>query len=174
MIWNANCDSSRPKTKTELLRDLDTWERTQGGQASLTSQSANLGTQIKDKEFDGAGWSARHRDSFRDLIANARMSVKKAEHKPEESSTSTEADNSTEVPVDNTSHEMLPEIMTNGNAQSENQPLTGSGTLIDLTVPSSQPREINPPAKPLAGTTTTSLAEDTVVDSDFAGTIAPS
>ncbi|RYC54542.1 hypothetical protein CHU98_g11661, partial [Xylaria longipes] len=28
MIWNANCDSQRPRRRTELLHDLDVWERT--------------------------------------------------------------------------------------------------------------------------------------------------
>ncbi|ROW05594.1 hypothetical protein VSDG_00283 [Cytospora chrysosperma] len=91
MLWNANCDSLRPKTRAELLRDLDTWERTQGGNASLTSQSANLGAQIKDKNFDGVGWSTKHSDSFKDLIADARMSRMKAEKKPQELSSSTKA-----------------------------------------------------------------------------------
>lgn len=77
MIWNSNCDSSRPKTKRALLQDLDTWERTQGGMASSQSLSANRTAQIKDKDFDGAGWSAEHHDSFSDLIARARKSHKK-------------------------------------------------------------------------------------------------
>ena len=32
-IWNANCDSSRPKPRRPLLDELDKWERTQGGLA---------------------------------------------------------------------------------------------------------------------------------------------
>ncbi|KUI55182.1 Postreplication repair E3 ubiquitin-protein ligase rad18 [Cytospora mali] len=168
MIWNANCDSSRPKSKTELLRDLDTWERTQGGHASMTSQSASLGAQIKDKEFDGAGWSAKHSDSFKDLIANARMSHQKAEQKPQEPS-STEGHHPLDVPLNNTSHEILPEVMTNGDAQSQSRPVTSSATLIDLTIPASQPPD-NSPQKTLAGRSTSLLAEDTVVDSSLAGT----
>lgn len=77
MIWNSNCDSSLPKTKRALLQDLDTWERTQGGMAFTQSLSANRTAQIKDKDFDGAGWSAEHHDSFNDLIARARKSHKK-------------------------------------------------------------------------------------------------
>jgi E3 ubiquitin-protein ligase RAD18 len=34
-LWNANCDSSNPRSKRELLQDLDTWERTQGGERRL-------------------------------------------------------------------------------------------------------------------------------------------
>lgn len=82
MIWNANCDSALPKTKRQLLQDLDTWERTQGGQASTISLAANLGAQIKDKEFDTAGWSAKHNSEFQDLIAQARKSVKRNQHSP--------------------------------------------------------------------------------------------
>lgn len=71
MIWNANCDSARPKTKRELLQDLETWERTQGGHAPTASTSVNLGAEIKDKNFDGARWGAKHSDSFNDLISQA-------------------------------------------------------------------------------------------------------
>lgn len=74
MMWNANCDSNRPKTRQELLRDLDTWEHTQGSLASTSSHSANLGAQIKDKNFDGAGWAVKHSGSFKDLIASAKRS----------------------------------------------------------------------------------------------------
>lgn len=71
-LWNANCDSARPKKRAELMRDLDVWERTVGGRAPAMTKASVLGAQIKDKEFDGAAWATRHDDSFRDLIANAR------------------------------------------------------------------------------------------------------
>ncbi|KAK1093233.1 E3 ubiquitin-protein ligase rad18 [Friedmanniomyces endolithicus] len=32
-LWNADCDSDHPRSKRELLQDLETWERTQGGRA---------------------------------------------------------------------------------------------------------------------------------------------
>lgn len=104
-IWNANCDSARPKRKADLLHDLDIWERTVGAggnggggggggmssggggsmmgsrggaAATLTSRSIVAANQqaalIKDKDFDGAAWSAKHSTSFQDLIANARKS----------------------------------------------------------------------------------------------------
>ena len=72
-IWNANCDSARPKSRMELLHDLDVWERTLGGRAPLTL-SSHIGAQIRDKDFDGAAWAAKHDTSFKDLIANARRS----------------------------------------------------------------------------------------------------
>ncbi|KAK1827629.1 hypothetical protein QBC39DRAFT_333984 [Podospora conica] len=86
-LWNANCDSARPKKRAELMHDLDVWERTVGGRAPATTRSSVLGAQIKDKEFDGAAWATRHDDSFRDLIANARKTraaaVPPAPAKPE-------------------------------------------------------------------------------------------
>jgi E3 ubiquitin-protein ligase RAD18 len=76
-LWNANCDATKPKSKSELRRELDIWERTQGSKAGSSKQ--DLGAQIKEKDFDGQAWSSRHDDSFRQLIANAR---KKAAVKP--------------------------------------------------------------------------------------------
>ncbi|KAI0127165.1 DNA repair protein rad18 [Xylariales sp. AK1849] len=78
-IWNANCDSLRPRRKTELLHDLDTWERTLGTQAPVSSRSMRQGQQIKDKGFDQAAWSSKHDDSFKDLIASAKKNMAHAE-----------------------------------------------------------------------------------------------
>jgi hypothetical protein len=78
-LWNANCDSSRPRKKGELLHDLETWERTQGGGA-FSGSGLRTGSDIRSKAFDGAGWSAKHEDSFRDLIVSARkkLAIKRA------------------------------------------------------------------------------------------------
>lgn len=120
-IWNANCDSARPKRKADLLHDMDIWERTVGGGgaggggggsitgsmlggrgATLTSRTAAAATQqaaaIKDKDFDGAAWSAKHSTSFQDLIANARKSraakpqPKEADEEKEKSTTDDKAE----------------------------------------------------------------------------------
>ncbi|KAK4450009.1 hypothetical protein QBC34DRAFT_324741 [Podospora aff. communis PSN243] len=80
-LWNANCDSAKPKKRSELLHDLDVWERTIGSRAPTSSKAANIGAQIKDKDFDGAAWVAKHDTSFKDLIANARRSRGQAENK---------------------------------------------------------------------------------------------
>ena len=68
-LWNSNCDSRNPRGKVELKRELDVWERTQG--APIASR-ANSGGNIRDKDFDSAGWSSKHDDSFRQLIEEAR------------------------------------------------------------------------------------------------------
>ncbi|KAL1994980.1 hypothetical protein VTN49DRAFT_1167 [Thermomyces lanuginosus] len=52
-LWNANCDARVPKSHAELLRDLDTWERTQGGLAANSGGSAaSGGSSIMAKDFD--------------------------------------------------------------------------------------------------------------------------
>ncbi|KAI1822273.1 DNA repair protein rad18 [Xylaria intraflava] len=72
MIWNANCDSQHPRRRADLLQDLDVWERTLGSRAPAGSRAANMGTQIRDKDFNSAAWATKHDSSYRDLIANAR------------------------------------------------------------------------------------------------------
>lgn len=90
MIWNANCDSQRPRRRADLKHDLDVWERTLGSRAgtSLAAGTANAaGAQIRDKDFDGAAWATKHQGSFRDLIADARRTrsrAAEAQSKPEE------------------------------------------------------------------------------------------
>ncbi|KAH6668668.1 hypothetical protein F5X68DRAFT_265396 [Plectosphaerella plurivora] len=72
-IWNANCDSARPKPRAALLQDLATWERTIGN-ASAGHSRYNRGVEVRDKEFDGDAWATAHQSSFRDLVASARRS----------------------------------------------------------------------------------------------------
>ncbi|KFA48783.1 hypothetical protein S40293_01578 [Stachybotrys chartarum IBT 40293] len=83
-IWNANCDAARPRTQSELLHDLDIWERTQGGRAPTTGRALQNAAIIKDKHFDGAAWGAKHDSSFKDLIASARRSKREAQNKADE------------------------------------------------------------------------------------------
>ncbi|KAL2819226.1 putative Postreplication repair E3 ubiquitin-protein ligase rad18 [Aspergillus granulosus] len=68
-LWNANCDSRTPKNKSELLRELEVWERTQGGNSSTPTDTAST---VMRKDFDSAGWSANYDTDFKQLIANAR------------------------------------------------------------------------------------------------------
>ncbi|KAI0538052.1 DNA repair protein rad18 [Xylaria digitata] len=84
MIWNANCDSQRPRRRAELLHDLEVWERTLGSRAPAGSRSATTGAQIRDKDFDGAAWASKHNTSFHNLIANARRTRAQAQVKSEE------------------------------------------------------------------------------------------
>lgn len=74
-LWNANCDAAKPKSKGELKRELDIWEKTQGGRVAVSS-SSQMGAQIRDKDFDGKAWSTKHDSDFQQLIANARRKVK--------------------------------------------------------------------------------------------------
>ncbi|EGS22033.1 uncharacterized protein CTHT_0039180 [Thermochaetoides thermophila DSM 1495] len=83
-LWNANCDSARPKSRAELLRELDVWERTQGSLAPTHTRAALSGAQIKDKNFDRVGWMAKYRDMFRELTEQARASMEKAKKGAEE------------------------------------------------------------------------------------------
>lgn len=69
-LWNANCDATKPKSKSELKKELGVWERTQGSMAGSSKQDS--GAQIRDKDFDGKAYSTKHDDSFKQLIANAR------------------------------------------------------------------------------------------------------
>lgn len=62
-IWNANCDSDKPRSKRDLLRELDSWERSH-------YNSNNSG--VMKKDFDGGQWSKGHEAQFKDLIAQAR------------------------------------------------------------------------------------------------------
>ncbi|EPE24353.1 RING/U-box [Glarea lozoyensis ATCC 20868] len=73
-LWNANCDATFPKSKAELKRDMDTWERTQG----VYAPSNSTGNQIKSKDFDAAAWSNQHDANFKYLIANARKKAQAA------------------------------------------------------------------------------------------------
>ncbi|KAK1598143.1 DNA repair protein rad18 [Colletotrichum navitas] len=90
-LWNANCDSARPKRRAELLHDLDVWERTQGSKAPMFVRP---GVAVKDKEFDGTAWAAKHDTSFKDLIANARKSRAQAKSTIEEATNPVSIDDS--------------------------------------------------------------------------------
>jgi E3 ubiquitin-protein ligase RAD18 len=70
-LWNANCDAKVPKTKEELRRDLDVWERSQGGAAPQFGLPMAPNA-VMAKSFDAAAWSVNHEDDFKQLIANAR------------------------------------------------------------------------------------------------------
>lgn len=96
-IWNSNCDAARPRTRHELLHDLDVWERTLGGRAPTTGRAIQNAAMIKDKDFDGAAWAAKHDTSFKDLIANARKTRLEAKKKAEKAARETEMEEATKT-----------------------------------------------------------------------------
>ena len=69
-LVNANCDSKKPRSKKDLLRDLETWDRTQGRQ--IGNNISNSTNSISRKDFDGTAWAASHDQDFKKLIAEAR------------------------------------------------------------------------------------------------------
>ncbi|EGC43823.1 postreplication repair E3 ubiquitin-protein ligase rad18 [Histoplasma capsulatum var. duboisii H88] len=76
-IWNANCDSRVPKSKRELLQELDIWERTQGGHAPAAS-GISTSSPVTRKDFDASVWTTMYGDDFKVLIANARRNKEQA------------------------------------------------------------------------------------------------
>ena len=69
-LVNANCDSSRPRTKRELLNELDVWERSQG--RNIMNGLGGNEAPVMRKDFDGAAWATHHGNDFQQLIAQAR------------------------------------------------------------------------------------------------------
>lgn len=85
-LWNANCDSSNPRRKTDLLHELDLWERTQNARIHSSSSGLTTGSQLLQKDFDGPGWAAKHDQSFQDLIASARKKLVRKDNSEKTSS----------------------------------------------------------------------------------------
>ncbi|KAI9797662.1 MAG: hypothetical protein M1825_005721 [Sarcosagium campestre] len=71
-LWNANCDADNPRTKRELLHELDTWERSQGGLAAVPAGGTDKGAGVMKKDFDGDTWARKHSNDFRKLVESAR------------------------------------------------------------------------------------------------------
>ena len=71
-LVNSNCDSTTPRTKRELLHDLDTWDKTQGRQVLNSLSGGNGSANVMSKDFDGAAWATNHNQDFQSLIAKAR------------------------------------------------------------------------------------------------------
>lgn len=76
-LVNANYDSSRPRTKRELLQALYEWDRSQGrvipnGLGHVTNPNS-----LMRKDFDTAAWGTVHNKDFQRLIQEARQSGSK-------------------------------------------------------------------------------------------------
>ena len=63
-IYNANLDAARPRSRRDLMHDLDAWER---GNNASTNGSSNT-------EIDLDRWEDKHQADFASLTAQARRS----------------------------------------------------------------------------------------------------
>ncbi|KAL8840687.1 MAG: hypothetical protein Q9170_001205 [Blastenia crenularia] len=71
-IVNANADSLRPKSKREMLRELDVWDRSTGRSIMNGGADGSNSLSIMSKDFDGVAWSVDHKVDFQDLVSKAR------------------------------------------------------------------------------------------------------
>ena len=71
-LVNANCDSNKPRTQRELLKDLEVWDRSQGRQISNGISGTSDLNAVMRKDFDGVAWAVNHNDDFQRLISQAR------------------------------------------------------------------------------------------------------
>lgn len=78
-LWNANCDSSKPVTKRQLLSDLRVWEDTLGRQME---KPPNTGFMAKD--FDRDSHVRSQKNNFDELIKKARERVTATREKAQE------------------------------------------------------------------------------------------
>lgn len=78
---NANRDSSRPRTKREMLQELKTWDKTQGPQISRVPGESPSANSIMSKDFDGTAWALCHNNDFQQLISNARRKLGNSDRK---------------------------------------------------------------------------------------------
>ncbi|KAK9456769.1 hypothetical protein V1511DRAFT_477320 [Dipodascopsis uninucleata] len=79
-MWNANVDSANPKSKSQLLRELNEWER------SITRP---LNQKVADDDL--GMWAKVHSNDFNELIAAARKSIPKRSLETVQTSASTSA-----------------------------------------------------------------------------------
>jgi E3 ubiquitin-protein ligase RAD18 len=121
-IWNANCDSSNARSKRELLHELDTWERTQGGRAPAPNQSYG----IMRKDFDGDGWANKNKVDFSRLIADARRKKTTAPASPEMEKTGEQKSSVTNVSKsDESSHGNDPPVLPFDDQAAQEPPSAG-------------------------------------------------
>ena len=71
-LVNANCDSNKPRSKRELLKDLEVWDRSQGRQISNGISGSSDSNTVMRKDFDGVAWASNHNNDFQRLISQAR------------------------------------------------------------------------------------------------------
>lgn len=95
-IVNANADSARPRSRKEMLRELDTWERTQGRHTASGLADSNNSNLVMSKDFDSSAWASSHSKDFQDLISKARQN-KNAGNSKESKNTQTPSDDALNI-----------------------------------------------------------------------------
>lgn len=111
-IWNANCDSSSPRSRRDVLQDLDSWERSQGTLAPAPSGPASS---IMKKDFERAAWAASHHDDFETLIAKAR----KGTSRPNQAESPEGGFSTSDVANEGNQHRHQTEALENPNSSGE-------------------------------------------------------
>lgn len=95
--YNSNCDSSEStrKSRRQLLKDLEEWER------SLSKDISVKDSLYMRKDWDGSAHAAEQKDEFAKLIEKARAASKKSKPGQEESGDDNEqqGQTSTSVPM---------------------------------------------------------------------------
>lgn len=142
-LWNANCDSTNPVTKRQLLQDLRVWEDTLGRQIDR-APAASSGFMSKD--FDREGHVKRQKDNFDDLIRQARqkrLAQKEAERRDEEGQ---QPDGQVGLP---THLESMPQQSMAEEGLSElRHPLSDSALQPDFSFPVQDEISSNIPSRP--------------------------
>ncbi|KAI4211581.1 MAG: hypothetical protein LQ351_005622 [Letrouitia transgressa] len=101
-IVNANADSARPRSRKEMLRELDIWERTQGRHTANGLADSNNSNHVMSKDFDSSAWASSHSKDFQDLISKAQQN-KKASASQKSTNAQTPSDdalNTQQIPPD--------------------------------------------------------------------------
>ncbi|KAH7355230.1 putative DNA repair protein [Rhexocercosporidium sp. MPI-PUGE-AT-0058] len=163
-LWNANCDARKPKTKGELKRELEIWERHQGGRLQASTYGQTSIPQVKDKDFDGKAYSNTHDDSFRKLIANAR---KKPAVKPPTSEVPAPGNQTPVVPESPDALKADGEIREDGDGMNgDRSPMKQSGSQGRPFEDNSQVADSSPKTSQFANNLTI-LDKDSVIASDM-------
>ncbi|KAJ4505125.1 E3 ubiquitin-protein ligase rad18 [Exophiala dermatitidis] len=76
-LWNANCDSTNPVSKRQLLHELKVWEDTLGRQGDKGTASGFMA-----KDFDRDNYVKNQKNNFDDLIKQARQRRAVASDRP--------------------------------------------------------------------------------------------
>ena len=131
-LWNANSDSRTPRSKRELLKELEVWERTQGRQIAH-----NIGPNgVMAKDFDSDAYVRSNKNDFDDLIRKAREKAKANTEDKNEEKSATLNGNNVEV-------QDQPAVEGNVHAEAVNaavdmvsdSPVNDTNGYVDLTSP---------------------------------------